>query len=103
MRAVLECALFDLYKWYGEKRYIKELNKRIRETEEWFSSKEYIWFYSFENICAVFDLDPDYIRMGIRRLKNGLVADRISLHKFFRSRTTVEPRRKQISATTSAR
>jgi hypothetical protein len=37
------------------------------EAEEWFFSDEYHWPFSFLNVCAVLDLDPGYIRAGLRR------------------------------------
>lgn len=38
----------------------------FRETEEWLTSPETLPF-SFEHICQVLDLDPNYLRAGLRR------------------------------------
>ncbi len=38
----------------------------FRETEEWLASAERVPF-SFEHICEVLDLDPSYLRTGLRR------------------------------------
>ena len=43
--------------------------KLFQEAEEWFLEKESDWFFSFENICEVLRLHPDYIRQGILRWK----------------------------------
>ena len=43
--------------------------KLFQEAEDWFLEKESDWFFSFENICEVLRLHPDYIRQGILRWK----------------------------------
>lgn len=45
--------------------------KRIfKETEEWFSCTENDGVFTFENICSVHGLDPDYIRGGLGLFKS---------------------------------
>jgi len=45
--------------------------KRIfTETEEWFSCTENDGVFTFENICSVHGLDPDYIRGGLELFKS---------------------------------
>ncbi|HEV8343440.1 MAG TPA: hypothetical protein VGR30_13795 [Candidatus Binatia bacterium] len=63
MLAVLEDAIecFQLYVLSKDKRG-KEL---FREAEEWILEKENTWFFSFENICEILRLDPNYIRRGL--------------------------------------
>jgi hypothetical protein len=39
------------------------------ETAAWFADRDASWFYSFENVCAVLDVDPDYVRRGLRAVK----------------------------------
>jgi hypothetical protein len=36
------------------------------ETEAWFESRETAWLFSFERICRALDLEPDYLRRGLR-------------------------------------
>jgi len=36
------------------------------ETDAWFASSDTGWLYAFERICEMLDLDPDYIRRGLR-------------------------------------
>ena len=36
------------------------------ETVAWFESPDKGWLYAFERICEILDLDPDYIRRGLR-------------------------------------
>jgi hypothetical protein len=40
-----------------------------REVEEWVEDREPSWPFSFENICDVLDLKPDYLRRGLRTCK----------------------------------
>ena|SRR4026207_1796765 len=67
MLAVLENAIEDFQKYVlaADKRG-KEL---FRETEEWILETDSPSFFSFENICAHLDLDPDYVRRGFIRWK----------------------------------
>ena len=45
--------------------------KRIfTETEEWFFCTENEGVFTFENICSVLGLDPDYIRGGLELFKS---------------------------------
>lgn len=39
----------------------------FREAQEWLWSNDRRWLYSFENICAHLQLDPDYLRRGLQR------------------------------------
>jgi hypothetical protein len=43
--------------------------KLFQEAEEWFLEEESDWFFSFQNICEVLGLHPDYIRQGMLRWK----------------------------------
>jgi len=38
-----------------------------KEAEEWFFADDVEWVFSFVNICAALDLDPAYLRRGLRR------------------------------------
>ena len=37
------------------------------EAQEWIESKEEEWLFSFISICNAFQIDPDYLRRGLRR------------------------------------
>src|SRR6266496_4658597 len=39
--------------------------KLFQEAEEWILDKDSDWFFSFENICEVLGLHPDYMRQGL--------------------------------------
>ncbi|MGE0827350.1 MAG: hypothetical protein AB7G75_22535 [Candidatus Binatia bacterium] len=64
--AVLEDAIAS-YLRYRESRTTR--GKRLfRETAEWFASPNHLSVCSFESICAYLNLDPEYIRKGLKRL-----------------------------------
>jgi hypothetical protein len=67
MLAVLENAIefFQMYVLAEDKRG----KKLFQEAEEWLLEKNGDWVFSFENICEVLALDPDYIRQGLLRWK----------------------------------
>ena len=49
--------------WFRYRKAGTARGQRLfEETREWFWSHEYDWLYTFENICAHLELDPDYIR-----------------------------------------
>ena len=40
-----------------------------REAEEWILNDDSRWIFSFASICGVLDLDPDYIRKGLKLMR----------------------------------
>lgn len=46
----------------------------LRETEEWVSEADTQWPFSFENICTALDIEPSYLRRGLRDWKGTLLA-----------------------------
>ena len=45
----------------------RRARRLAREAEVWFLAEDSTWLSSFVSICAVLDLDPDSIRLGLRR------------------------------------
>ena len=43
------------------------MQERFREAKAWIESDEDKWLFSFVNICQVFQIDPSYLRNGLRR------------------------------------
>jgi hypothetical protein len=64
MHAVLEDALNCF--WHGLQSSRHRKRRLGHEAEEWFFSDEMEWPFSFLNICAVLNLDPQYLRKGLR-------------------------------------
>jgi hypothetical protein len=46
----------------------------FREAEEWIMKDDDLWLYSFPNVCQILDLDPDYIRTGLKRWRSRVQA-----------------------------
>src|SRR5713101_4192774 len=65
MRAVLEDAVNCFQKQFVKNG--RRTQRLAREAEEWLFRNDYHWPFSFVNICAVLGLDPEYIRMGLKR------------------------------------
>ena len=62
MAAVLEDAVRIYLKHLGGPGEREEL---FRETEAWIEERGADRLYAFENVCAVLDLDADYLRQGL--------------------------------------
>ena len=65
MLAVLEDAV-HVYQLCSRLRNARE-RRLFRQTDEWFTSDEQTSPFSFVTICQVFGLDPDYLRVGLKR------------------------------------
>jgi len=65
MHAVLEDAVDCFRKQFVSRR--RRDQRLAREAEEWFLSESDHWPFSFVNICAALELDPEYIRAGLNR------------------------------------
>jgi len=49
----------------------KESDRRLfREAEEWIMGEEQVGPFSFQEICHVLGLDPDYLREGLERWRH---------------------------------
>ena len=68
MLAVLEDAI-DCFQKYAhtEDSRGKQL---FAESYEWIMSPDKAWLFSFENICQIVDMNPDYIRQGLHRWRD---------------------------------
>ena len=62
--ALLEDAIHLFQKYRGARdRAGKE---HFREVNDWFMNEGEHWLFSFENVCDLLALDPDYVRRGLR-------------------------------------
>jgi len=72
MLAVLE----DAVRSY--QRYLSSSDSRgrrlFREVEEWFDSDAATWPFSFVVICQIFDIEPEYVRAGLRAWRKNNVS-----------------------------
>jgi hypothetical protein len=68
MLAVLEDAL---HSFFTNVQMRGRREKRIfTETEEWFFCTENEGVFTFENICSLLGIDPDYVRRGLTLFKS---------------------------------
>lgn len=63
-RAVLEDALRCYYRQFVKKT--RPALQAAKEAQDWFFIDDNDWPYSFLNICAALQLEPSYIRRGLR-------------------------------------
>lgn len=63
--AILQDAIDSFQKYVSaEDRVGRE---RFLEAEQWIMAKEDDWIFSFDNVCALLELDPEYLRRGLRQ------------------------------------
>ena len=62
--AILEDAIYSYrkYRWARD----GEGKENFREAEEWIMEGSDDWIFSFNSICELLGLDPDYIRRRLR-------------------------------------
>ena len=41
----------------------------FRDAEVWIALEDKKWLFSFDNVCEALDIDPDYLRRGLREWK----------------------------------
>jgi hypothetical protein len=64
MLAVLQDAL-DCYQKYA---FAKDGHGRqlFADADEWVGSEDRDWYFSFENICEILEINPAYLRRGVQ-------------------------------------
>jgi hypothetical protein len=67
MLAVLQDAV-DCFQQYAFSECPRE-KQLFNEAERWVLERNSDWLFSFENICETLQLDPGYIRRGLRLWK----------------------------------
>jgi hypothetical protein len=67
MVTVLELGVNDYIK-LARARAPREL-EAWHEVEAWVENRDARWLYSFENICDVLGLEPEYLRRGLHTWK----------------------------------
>ena len=41
----------------------------FRDAEEWINLEDKMWVFSFDNVCEMLDINPEYLRRGLRAWK----------------------------------
>ena len=81
IRARPECRLLWAVLQEGMETYMKYATATSRrgqrafaDAEQWIGEDDPTWLCSFVNICHVLELDPEYLRAGLRRWRTTLFA-----------------------------
>jgi hypothetical protein len=61
--AVLSGALTEIQVHHGRRSH----RRRVAEALEWIRSNDTAWPFSFLRLCALFALDPDWVRAAVER------------------------------------
>lgn len=86
--AVLQDALECWFR-YRHARRTRE-RRLFHEVSEWFSARDRDWLFAFECICDHLELDPNYIRQGLKQWQSscsGQPAPRFQLTPVMRNQT----------------
>ena len=55
----------------------------FRDADEWIAHEDKRWVFSFDNVCDMLDINPEYMRMGLRKWKekrlDAIVRQRVAL------------------------
>jgi hypothetical protein len=75
-KALLAALLSDAIHTYRKFRTARSRVGRecFREVEEWIMAGRDEWIFSFNNVCDLLDLDPDYVRRGVLEPKEQTVS-----------------------------
>jgi hypothetical protein len=47
----------------------KKGQRLFRDAEEWITLEDKKWVFSFDNVCEMLDINPEYLRGGLREWK----------------------------------
>lgn len=70
--AILEDAIHCLRKYRAAKDRLGR--ERFQEAEAWLMRQGNDWIFSFDNVCELLGLDPEYIRRGVQEWSAPAVA-----------------------------
>jgi len=51
----------------------------FRDAEQWITSADQSWFFSFVNVCDTLDLNPDWVREGLLKWRDAQLSSRDTL------------------------
>jgi hypothetical protein len=79
LAAILEDAVQEYRKY--SRAHDPNGKKRFREAEEWIMCGDNDWIFSFDNVCDLLGLDPDYVRRGLCETLGTLAEEEKRLHR----------------------
>ena len=65
MLMILEDALQCYQRYYAARHVLGQ--REFRDSKRWIFGPDEDWIYSFNHICACIDIDPEYLRKGLRQ------------------------------------
>jgi hypothetical protein len=77
--AILEDAVQEYRKY--SRAHDADGKKRFREVEEWIMRGGNDWIFSFDSVCDLLGLDPDYVRRGMLDTIGRPVQEEKSVHR----------------------
>jgi hypothetical protein len=66
IRRLMYAILEDAVSVYTSEVRSSRQSRTFQQTRRWIDSNDRTWVFSFLRICEALDLDPDYIRRGVR-------------------------------------
>ena len=63
LAAILEDGIQEYRKY--SRAHDADGKRRFREAKEWIMGRDNEWIFSFENVCELLGLDPEYVRRGV--------------------------------------
>lgn len=66
IRRLMYAILEDAVSVYTSEVRSPRQSRTFQQTRRWFDSNDKTWIFSFLRICEALDLDPEYIRRGVR-------------------------------------
>ena len=64
VEAVLRAAIYEYQKFAGHRT--RREARLFREVHQWFLADDGAWDFSFINVCQILDIEPSYIRSGLK-------------------------------------
>jgi hypothetical protein len=83
--ALLDDAIHDYRKYSRANDHAGQ--GRFRRAFEWIMADDDEWIFSFVNVCELLNLDPEYVRRGLREAKDSLAQQRRQRLEGARGRT----------------
>jgi hypothetical protein len=72
IRRLMYAILEDAVSVYTSEVRSSRQSRTFQQTRRWIDSNDRTWIFSFLRICEALDLDPEYIRRGVRNRAAGV-------------------------------
>lgn len=79
LAAILEDAVQEYRKY--SRAHDANGKKRFREAEEWIMRRGNDWIFSFDNVCDLLGVDPEYVRRGLGKTLSTPSEEEKSVHR----------------------